>query len=141
MSARLYPKDLCKFINKFSYIPKKIKYRNELKQFAKYYCLEQNIGFKIEEVIEVSNQFYYQIKFLDNSKQAVIPYEEKFHYYELLVDKNEIVSLDSIVNSPIPYYGSEIKYWFYKHKINLDNSNYRHFKYLLMNSRRVISDR
>lgn len=141
MSTRIYPKVLSKFITKYPYIPKVIKYKDDIKQFARYYCLESSIGFKVDEVIEVSHQLYYQIKFLDTNRQAVIPYEEKFHYYELLTDKSDIYLIDSIINSPQPYYGSEIKYWFFTHNINLDAKQYQEFKPLLLKSDKVLIDK
>ena len=142
MSFSIYPQELSKFIKSNHYIPKKLRYVSEIKQFARYYCLEQNIGFKVEEVIEVSDQIYYQIRILNNNRQAVIPYEEKFTYYELLTDRLDIKHTDEIINTDIKYFGSEIKYWFFIHKINLEEPPYKGFASLVTKGgNHLISDK
>ena len=137
---RIYPQDLIEFIKEFPYIPKKLKYVDEIKRYAKYYCLDLKIGFKVEEVIEVSGQIYYQIRLLDTGRQAVIPYEEKFTYYELLTDKNDLKTL-AIINSDSPFFGSEIKYWFFINNINLHSICYQGFAPLVTESDKTLSDR
>ena len=142
MSFSIYPQNLSKFIKSNYYIPKKLRYKSEIKQFAKYYCLEQSLGFKVEEVIEVSDQTYYQIRILDNNRQAVIPYEENFTYYELLTDRLDIKHTDSIINTNTKYFGSEIKYWFFIHKINLEDPCYKGFIPIISkNGKHLISDK
>ena len=138
----IYPKELCAYIDKTGYIPKKVKFLDDIRKFSKYIYLEAcNDGFKVEDIIDVDNQIYYQIRLLDNSRQAVIPYDESFHYYELLTDKENIINIDNIINTDIPYYGSEIKYWFYTHKIDLKSGKYSGFKPLVTKSNVMISDR
>ena len=140
--AEIYPKELSDYIKKTNYIPKKIKSVNEIKLYAKYFSLEEGKdGFKIEDIIEVDNQIYYQIKFLSNNRQALVPYEESFHYYELMTDKNDIKNLESIINTPILYFGSEIKYWFFSHNINLSGRKYKNFYNIIIESGREISDK
>lgn len=142
MSNLIYPKELAEYIDRSHYIPKQVKYLDDIKKYAKYIYLEAcNDGFKIEDIIEVDDSIYYQIRLLESGRQAVIPYEEKFHYYELLTDKNDIEELDNIINTDIAYYGSEIKYWFFSHKINLRSKKYSKFKPLLTTSDMTISDR
>lgn len=142
MSKRIYPKSISDFLKENTqYIPKQIRYPSEIKQFAKFIASEQGIGFKIEEIIEVNKHDYYQVRFLDNNRQAVLPYEETFHYYELLTDKINMYNINNIINSTTPYYGSEIKYWFFINNIDLDSEKYREFKPIILDSNRSISDR
>lgn len=142
MSIHIYPKELGTYIKKTRYIPKQVKYLDDIKKYSKYIYLEAcNDGFKVEDIIEVDDQIYYQVRLLDNSRQAVIPYDESFHYYELLTDKEHIIDVDNIINTDIPYYGSEIKYWFFIHNIDLKTGKYHNFKPLVTKSNITISDR
>ena len=142
MSKRIYPKLISEFLTDNShYIPKQVRYLSEIKQFAKYISAEQGIGFKIEEIININDQTYYQVRFLDNNRQAVLPYEETFHYYELLTDKIDMRAVKNIINTNIPYYGSEIKYWFFVNNIDLDSEKYLDLKPIILQSYSSISDR
>lgn len=141
MSFKIYEPDLEIFIKDTNLIPKKIKHIRDIRRYGKYISLQQSTeGFKIEDIIEVDEDIYYQIKFLLSGRQAVVPYEDNFTYYELIPDRNEIKSLPTIINTNVPYYGSEIKYWFYKNDIDLLSDKFYNFKSLLVDSKHIISD-
>ncbi len=142
MGNLIYPKELGNIVKEYNCIPRLIKKVDEIKRSSKYFCQENsNEPFKIEEVIEVNNQIYYQIKLISSYKQAVIPYEEKFTYYELFPDRSNIKQLKNIINNGKPYYGSEIKYWFYINNIDLDCEKYNEFKDIITESGMTISDK
>ena len=141
MNSKIYPTDLAKFVDTSKYIPRKIKSSKDIKKYSRYISLEQATdGFKIEDIIEIDDDIYYQVRFLLTGRQAVIPYEETFTYYELIPDKTSIRKLPTIINSNEPYFGSEIKYWFFINNINLDSDKYYNFKSLITESKHMISD-
>ena len=141
MSSRIYNKDLAKFVSDYNFIPKKVKSGKDIRRYGRYIALEQSTdGFKIDEIIAVNDDIYYQIKFLSTGRQAVIPFEESFTYYELHPDKTNIRDLQTIINTGIPYYGSEIRYWFFINKINLSSDKFSNFKSLLIDSKHTIAD-
>lgn len=142
MMTEIYPKQLSNFIKENHLIPKKIKYVQDIKQYGKYISIQQSTdGFKVEEIIEVNEDIYYQVRFLESGRQAVIPYESKFTYYELFQDRSKIRKLPNIINSNKPYFGSEIKYWFFINNIDLNSKKYNCFKSLICKSDYTISDR
>ena len=143
MTSQIYPKELAKFVKEYHLIPKKIKFIEDIRQYGKYISLQQsNIdGFKVEEIIEVNDLIYYQIRFLISGRQAVVPYEPKFTYYELYKDKSKITKLPNIINTEYPYYGSEIKYWFFINNIDLDSKKYNCFKSYICKSDYTLSDK
>ncbi len=142
MSKLIYPKELGKIVKEFNYIPRIVKNADEIRQTSKYFCYENsNEPFKVEEIIEVNNQIYFQIKLLLSNRQAVIPYEEKYTYYELHTDKLNIKHANNIINNGKAYYGSEIKYWFFINNIDLDCIKYNSFEDIITESGMTISDR
>lgn len=141
MASLIYPKILTNYIKDHNCIPKKVKFITDLRQYSRYVYLEQFNPFKIENIIQTDDYMYFQVRYLDSNRQAVIPYDEKNHYYELLMDRSDIKHLDSIININDYYYGSEIKYWFYIHKINLDSKKYQIFRPYILGSDKTLSDR
>ena len=140
--TRIYPKELAEYVLKHHLIPKKVKHMEDIKVFRKYISIQQsNDAFKIEDIIEVNEQLYYQIRFLSTNRQAVVPYEPKFTYYELYQDKSKLYKVPNIINTNTPYFGSEIKYWFFINNIDLDSDKYINFKGLVTKSDFMISDR
>lgn len=138
----IYPKDLGDYIRKTNYIPKIVKDIKDIKKFAKYIYLEAcQEGFKIEDIIDVNDQVYYQINLLNSHRQAVIPFEEKFNYFELLSDKSNIRKKSNIINSNEAFYGSEIKYWFFINNIDLYSKKYEGFRPIVTKSGFTISDK
>ena len=142
MNKLIYPKELGKIVKQYNYIPRVVKRVDEIHRSSKYFCFENSDEpFKVEEIIEVNNQIYFQIKLLDTNKQAVIPYEKKYTYYELFADKLDIKSIDNIINNGKAYYGSEIKYWFFINDIDLDSLKYNEFLDIVTESGMTISDK
>ena len=141
MSSRIYPKDLVDLIKKFKLIPKLVRSSKDIRRYSKYISLQQsNEPFKIEEVIPLDNDVYYQIRFLSTGRQAVVPYEDNFSYYELHQDRSNISKLPTIINTEVPYFGSEIKYWFFINNIDLSSNKFCNFKSLITDSKHYIAD-
>lgn len=141
MNFSIYEPDIVRFITGTRLIPRKIKSSKEIRRYGKYISLQQATeGFKIEEIIEIGNDLYYQIRFLTSGRQAVVPYEDTFIYYELFQDKNDLKSTPTIINTDIPYYGSEIKYWFFIHNYDLSSNKFYNFKSLIIDSKHMIAD-
>ena len=141
MSSKLYPKELGIFARKFKLIPSLVKSKSEIRKYGKYMSVQQATeGFKVEDIIEVNDDIYYQIRFLSSGRQAVVPYEDKFTYYTLFNDINNIRRLPTIINTDKAYFGSEIKYWFFINNIDLNSEKFINFKSLIMDSKHFIAD-
>jgi hypothetical protein len=139
----IYPKHVAEYISisKNNYIPRHIKENEHLKQFHRYLDIYDNFPFKVEEVQYISDTEYYNVRYPDYL-YAEIPFPLSSYYImELLHDNNGIESLDNIINSRKSFTGAEIKYWFFIHRIDIEDKKYCGFwSFINPNSKNVISD-
>lgn len=139
MSVEVYPEELGQVVRRKHYIPRKLEYKEHLKQYKKYWLSEQCI--KVEEVYFIKGTEYYQVRFPQKMFGQISYPVDCSSCYELKTDHKEIYKLDCIINTNKSYTGAEIKYWFYTHHINEDTEAYNEFwSFLDPNSKNVISD-
>lgn len=112
-----------------NYIPKMMSKDDYPKEFHKYISLTDRDckePFKIESSFVEDGIRYYCVKYLKSIRFAVLP--EPLHLtYEFIKDRNNIKK-KNIINDNEYYYGSEIRYWFYINKIDLDSTRYLAFR-------------
>ena len=143
----IYPEYLSHLINRRrdleNYVPRLMSKDDDLRLFHKYVSMSDIYDrdpFKVESTFVEDGTVYYCIKNLVTSRFAVIPAPVDNIDYEFIRDRNDLKHA-KIINSENYYYGSEIKYWFYIHKIDLDSDKYRVFrKYIEANEDNTIID-
>ena len=143
----IYPGYLVKVLRKCrdleNYIPKLMYKDDDLKIYHKYISLIDrccNEPFKIESIFFEEGTRYCTVRYLISSKFAVLPDPVDNIDYEFIKDRHNIKDVN-IINNESYYYGSEIKYWFYIHNIDLDSPKYRAFRqYIEMYRTNTISD-
>ena len=135
----IYPKELEKVIRKLAVIPRKIRPRERLKIFHKYWTTEFTGVIKVMEIENINGVENYFIR--HNEKMfASLTYPIGFVGYELLYNSSSIHK-DNIINSKKSYSGAEIKFWFVYNKINFKNSDYKGFwAFVNPNSMNVVAD-
>lgn len=138
MKIRIYDEELEYILKKKNLIPRLLR-DNVLKYKRKYYIRSIPGISYVENIDNIHSTYYYFIRYGSNMR-GNLTYPINDTIYELNYDVDEIYK-DDIINSNQSYYGDEIKYWFIKNNINLENSKYKGFcTYLNPNSKRVISD-
>lgn len=137
----LYPSDLEKYLSKkdYIYIPRQLKQDEGLKIYKRYWSIYESINYKVDQIFTDKNNIeYYNVKY-SGLFFGTITYPVK-DTYELMIDKNNIKSLDNIINTNRMYSGAEIKFWFYI-KNNLNSEKFNGFlSFLDPNSKNQISD-
>lgn len=136
----IYPMKLTKLLEKenLSYIPRKVTEKEYLKRYCRYWQSEYSGYFKIYDIYHIKKNEYYSVKYNDGL-YAELPYPVDGTLYELLIDQNHIQNIDQIINSSTSYTGYEIRYWFWKHHINLNSPKYRGFSsFIYPNSKSTI---
>lgn len=128
----IYPTDLgslLKVHELYDYIPKRFSKDEIVKEFHKYVSLydrDCKEPFKVESSFIEDSIRYYCVKYLTTNHFAVLP-EPLNVDFEFIKDRNNLRKTD-IINNGVYYYGSEIRYWFFIHKIDLCSPKYKAFK-------------
>jgi hypothetical protein len=133
----IYGDNIIKIIKEDKLIPRRLKYKEKLKLYHKYYIEEYGLV-KVTEVFMIDNTEYYTISF--DNKIACISYPiDNKNNFELLIDYDKIYK-DNLINCDRLYTGSEIRYWFIRNNI-LDHKPYQGFiDYLKYEGRKSIID-
>lgn len=127
MKFDIYPKQITNFLkNNNQYIPKRMDKNEHLKLYKRYWLLDSEIQFKVQRVYQVFNREYYTVRYPE-SLYGEISYPINESFYELSIYKGHILNIDNIVNCKKSFTGSEIKFWFYRNKDNLDEYKFRKF--------------
>lgn len=143
MIRNIYPEKLSNLIgyNNNSYIPRKLKIDERLRLYKRYWTSYSNDCFKVDKVYFIDGIEYYSVKY-SNLLHGEISFPVDSDYiYELHTDRNNIKSINNIINTKASFLGSEIKYWFHVNNIDLSSIKYSGFwSFLDPNSKSVISD-
>ena len=134
----LYPENLEKEIVRYkNYIPRKLRNKEHLKLYAKYYTDEYGI-FKVINIEKIYGIEYYYIVYR-NQFQAVITYpiSRESRCFQLLKNYNKLEK-ENIINKSKEYTGAEIKFWFTANNINFKDDNFSGFeKYFSKNNTKI----
>ena len=142
MKKHIYPEKLEEFIKEgHNYIPRKLKFREHLKLFKRYWLCYSDSYLKVDQIYNIENVEYYSVKF-PNSLFGQISYPlDEDSTFELMLDSNNVENVDNIINTKVSYSGAEIKFWFFIKNIDMNSEKYCGFwSFIEPNSKSVISD-
>lgn len=118
----LYPDDIVKFTSKGT-IPKLIKPDEQLTVHRRYYFPDFNQKFKCLSIEESPEGFIFYYLWGEQQYQYVLPHPISYPCYKFVTDKCDILNQD-IINDRHIYYGYQIRWWFYRHRINSSYVNF-----------------
>lgn len=123
---KIFPDAVCNIVQHKKLIPRRLKFKEKLKQFHKYYLEDYGI-IKVKEIFTENDTEYYIISYYDN-RSACIPYPVDNYdtNFELLLDYNKIAK-HNIINEGISYTGAEIRFWFIVNNIDFSKDSYSGF--------------
>ena len=139
----IYPEHLEQIILKTKYIPRKIKNKERLKIYHKYWIPELKGLIKVIDIFYIGDIEYYVILY-NKSLTCCLSYPIEYKDSYELLHNHDNIEKQNIINSNKPYTGAEIKYWLVYNKNTFNYIKYSKYlideKYLLDNHKYLITD-
>lgn len=131
----IYKQEVSNCFKSSLFLPRELAQKEKLQIYHKYWVPYFNQVFKLNYIDTYHNITYYFLENKEGTQVYTYPITDEF--YEFMIDRNNLNTVN-LINSDKPYYGYEIRNWFYRHRME---SKYQYYaRFVCYKSKHCIND-